>query len=85
MEYREANQKQVVESTNIADYKAGDILELTNDDDERFVAIVVNTNWVHKDGNVHLGIYDLETDCIFEDLVRYKVVKKRSGFLQLTD
>lgn len=89
MEYREAL-KQELESTDIRDYEAGDILELINsghNESERFVAIVVKTNWLYEDEEdiERLGIYDLETDCIFEDLDNYKVVRKRSGFLQLTD
>lgn len=82
MEYRE------LETTDIRDYEAGDILELINSgDDERFVAIVVKTNWLYEDEEdvERLGIYDLESECIYDDLDNYKVVRKRSGFLQLTD
>lgn len=83
MEWKESF-NQELETTEITDYEAGDILELINrSDNERFIAIVVNTNWVSNEN--HLGIYDLETDCIYEDLDNYKVVKKREGYLQLTD
>lgn len=87
MEYREAL-KQELKSTDIRDYEAGDILELINGgDNERFIAIVVKTNWLYEDeeDEERLGIYDLESECIFEDLDNYKVVRKREGYLQLTD
>lgn len=90
MEYREAKQKQELKSTNIYDYEAGDILELENKSDgERFVGIVVGTGWIHTNTyeceKKYRGIYDLESECVFEDLENYEVVRKREGFLQLTD
>lgn len=83
MEWKEPFDQEF-ETTNITDYEAGDILELTNrSDGERFVAIVVNPRWVSNEDR--LAIYDLETDCIYADLDNYKVIRKREGFLQLTD